>query len=97
MECELSRCCRFALMIAALASPSLTIGPISLCDTIYVPGDHPTIQKAINASSNGDEIVVADDTYTGGGNTSLNFGGRLITLRSASGDPGLCIIDCVFR
>ncbi len=38
------------------------------------------------------EIIVADGTYTGEGNTDLRYGGRSCTLRSANG-PQNCIID----
>lgn len=52
-------------------------------------GPKASIQVAINASSDGDEIVVADGTYPGG----LSFGGRRIVLRSGGG-PDVCRIDC---
>jgi len=54
------------------------------------------IQDGIDAAIDGDEVVVADGTYMGFGNTNLNFGGRLITVRSASGDPTLCTIHGEF-
>jgi hypothetical protein len=33
-----------------------------------VPSTYPTIQSAIDAAVDGDEIVLADGTYTGNGN-----------------------------
>jgi hypothetical protein len=55
---------------------------------------YPTIQAAVNAAANGQTIELADGTYTGAGNRGVTIGaGREITMRSASGDPGSCIID----
>jgi hypothetical protein len=70
---------------------------ISTADTITVcwdgSGDYLTIQEGIDAAVDGDEVVVCDGTYTGDGNKDLDFGGRLITVRSANG-PEDCTIDC---
>ena len=55
------------------------------------PKEH--IQVGINTADAGDTVVVADGTYTGGGNKNLDFGGKAITVRSESG-PETCIIDC---
>lgn len=57
-------------------------------------GDYPTIQAAINGSSAGDVIELTDGVFTGTGNRDVEFGGREITVRSQSGDPATCIIDC---
>ena len=37
-------------------------------DILLVPDDYGTIQAAINAAVNGDEVVVADGIYSGVGN-----------------------------
>ncbi len=55
-------------------------------------GPKATIQAAINASSNGDEVVIADGTYTGTGNRDIQISGLQIVIRSASG-AAACIID----
>ena len=57
-------------------------------------GDYPTIQAAIDDVLDGDIVELADGVFTGEGNRDLNFNGRPITVRSASGDPDACIIDC---
>ena len=64
-----------------------------LAAIIHVPGDQPTIQKGINAASDGDTVLVADGIYTGGGNKNLDFGGKAITVTSENGAES-CIIDC---
>ncbi len=57
--------------------------------------EHPfdAIQEGIEAASDGETVLVFDGTYTGDGNRDLDFGGRLITLRSENG-PDRCVIDC---
>ena len=70
------------------------LGGQAVADILNVPADFPTIQAAINAAIAGDEVVVADGEYTGAGNKNLDFHGKLITVRSASGDSSRCTIDC---
>ena len=51
-----------------------------------------TIQAGINASANGDTVIVADGTYTGDGNRDIDFKGKSIVLQSENGSAD-CIID----
>jgi predicted outer membrane repeat protein len=78
-----------------LPSLSLLLLPFAAAaETLHVPSDYATIQAAIDAAVAGDVVEIADGTYTGAGNKDLDFAGRAITVRGASGDPALCIIDC---
>ena len=68
-------------------------------DTLHVvradgTGEFATIQEALDASYDGDVVELADGTYTGPGNRALTIGYKSVTLRSASGDPSACILDC---
>ncbi len=47
--------------------------------------DFDNIQAAVNASSNGDEIIVMPGTYTGNGSYVVNMNGKGILLRSQEG------------
>ncbi|HNQ23711.1 MAG TPA: choice-of-anchor Q domain-containing protein [Phycisphaerae bacterium] len=74
-----------------------TLGAACFGDTLLVPEQYQTIQDAIDHAVSGqDEVVIADADvpYTGKGNRDLDFKLKAITVRSASGDPALCIIDC---
>ena len=57
-------------------------------------GDFPTIQQALLAADSCDVILLADGTFAGDENHNLDFLGKPITLRSASGNPAACTIDC---
>jgi predicted outer membrane repeat protein len=60
--------------------------------TLLVPSEYPTIQAAIDAAVDGDEVVIADGIYSGDGNGNLDLGGRSLGVRSASGDPNACVL-----
>jgi hypothetical protein len=57
-------------------------------------GAFPTIQHAIDASGNGDVIELGDGVFRGPGNRNIVYRGRRITVRSRSGNPDVCVIDC---
>ena len=63
------------ILILFLIIPFLLIYPQ---DTIQVPDDYTTIQAAINASSDGDIILVGENIY----NENINLNGKKITLAS---------------
>jgi hypothetical protein len=50
----------------------------TVAGTIRVPQDQPTIQDGINAASNGDLVLVADNNYY----ENINFKGKAITVAS---------------
>ena len=62
-------------------------------EIIRVPNDYLTIQEAVDAAGEGDEVLIGDGTYTGIGNKNIDLGGRAITIRSENG-PERTIIDC---
>ena len=59
--------------------------------TINIPEDYSTIQFGIDASANGDTILVADGTYFGYGNRELDFLGKAITVKSINGSANTTI------
>jgi hypothetical protein len=80
-------CCAVIVLALTASATTYVIEPDG-------SGDFPTIQAAINASSDGDIIELADGTFTDAGNRDVDFGGRAVTVRSQSGDPETCVIDC---
>ena len=61
---------------------------ICLSKTIRVPGDYPTIQQAIDASINGDTVLVAPGTYK----ETFDYKQKAITVKSSNG-PFETVID----
>ena len=77
----------------AANSPRFIDVTLIISGTLRVPDHFATIQAAIDAAIDGDEIVIADGVYTGEGNREIDYRGKAITLRSENG-PEKCIIDC---
>jgi hypothetical protein len=57
-------------------------------------GDFPTIQAAVNVAVDSDVIELGAGTFTGSGNRGVYIRHKAITVRSQSGDPSACTIDC---
>jgi hypothetical protein len=53
-----------------------------------------TVQAAVNASIDGDTVLLANGTYSGLGNVNIDLSGKSIRIASSSGVPTACIIDC---
>jgi predicted outer membrane repeat protein len=66
--------------------------------TFYVcpdgSGDFDNIQDGIFQASDGDTVTLCDGTYTGTGNRDISYHGKAITVKSTSGNPAACVIDC---
>jgi hypothetical protein len=82
------------LLLAAAAGISLAARATTYTVRPDGTGDFPTIQAAVNAAAAGDVIELADGTFTGVGNRDIGYLGKAIVVRSASGDPDACVIDC---
>lgn len=52
---------------------------------INIPDDYPTIQEGINASVDGDTVMVAPGIYTGIGNREISTAGKAIVVMGKEG------------
>ncbi len=86
--------CRFGLVVSLAA---ITAAPAASTTRHVFPdgsGPYPTIQAAISASVDGDEVVLAPGTYRGSGNRSIDCSSLEISIHSEGNDPETCILDC---
>jgi hypothetical protein len=56
-------------------------------------GDASTIQAAVDSAVAGDTILLSDGTFRGAGNRDVVVE-KSLTIRSESGEPEACVIDC---
>ncbi len=77
---------RLAVLVAFVLAGFILSRPA--VSQIHVPSDHATIQQAINAAADGDEIIVAPGTY----HEVIDFDGKAVHLSSSDG-PEVTAID----
>lgn len=75
------------VLIAVFLSACCSLPAVATTYTLKPDGtgDFGTIQAAIDGTINGDIIELEDGTYAGFGNRDINFSGKAVTIRSASG------------
>ncbi len=83
----------FALFCLVLMTATSSYGTVLQVDADGL-GEYENIQSAINAAVDDDIIELGNGIFTGNGNRDLSNNDKIILIRSASGDPGSCIIDC---
>lgn len=57
-------------------------------------GDFATIQEAVDASIEGDTLLLKDGVYNGENNRDILISNKGLTIISESSDPERCVIDC---
>lgn len=87
-----------SLMVGILAALSSAQIPTKVAaDLLTVradgSGEYPTIQAAVLAASHHDTIGLEDGLFRGPGNRDVDFLGKVLVIRSLSGDPTACTVD----
>ncbi len=86
-----------AWVLGGLLLGAALVGPAHGSTYLVTPdgsGDFPTIAAAVAAATHGDVIELGDGTFSEDGNRDVSCLGKAVTIRSASGNAELCIIDC---
>ena len=78
--------------VVGICLASSILGQLSLADVIHVPGDYVTIQEAVDAALDGDEIIVGPGIHTGIGENVIDMLGKAVWLHSSDG-PAKTFID----
>jgi hypothetical protein len=83
------------MVLAILLGSSMVTGPAGATYVINPEGtgDFPNIQAAINDASDGDVIELTNGTFTGAGNTDVDYLGKAVTVTSQYG-AGSTSIQC---
>ena len=53
-----------------------------------------TVQAGVDATADGDVVLLLDGVYSGAGNTMIEVSERAITIASASSDPTAVVLTC---
>ena len=74
---------------------SLTTCVPNPCGQAYIiepdgSGAYPTIQAGVNASFDGDTLILGEGTFVGTGNRDIDILGKELVIRSRLDDPALC-------
>ncbi len=93
-----------SLQIPALRWMSVVVLAVCVCSMpaqgaeLAVPADYPTIQAAVDAAVDGDEVVLSPGIWTGPGNRDVDLGGKDVLVRSTDpADPAIVaatVVDC---
>ncbi|MFH1690786.1 MAG: immunoglobulin domain-containing protein [Candidatus Eisenbacteria bacterium] len=75
---------------------SLSASIAVLPSPLYVPDDCATIQAAVDSvCPYGGVVILRDGIHTVSDTNGVDFRGKAITVRSESGDPSTCTINCM--
>jgi len=84
----------FILLTLLILSPAATDARIWVVNPEGT-GDAPTIAAAVDSAFYMDDIIeLADGIYSGVGNRDITNNSKNVMIRSQSGNPEACIIDC---